>query len=447
MAKSSPSSSTSRPIPSLQPVAPLSANYMGGPGRVPTPTPTFRQSFLSSLSHRIILAISAVGFLSAIISGMVYEVRADTLFNQAADQAAESTRTVIINRIENSNLSARLKTQFEEAAQLRQPFTPARNLVAGSLAQAIAIVGLVAVGSALLAFLLGWWLTRRLVGPLERLRHASQQVANGDFTPRVTIGNEDEVGQVAYSFNLMAERLQGAENRRRELLSDVAHELKTPLASIQGHIEALRDNLPRAKANPEAIYDIVLEDVAELDRMVGSFRTWLNAQSMLENIELRPLDLSEELPNLLERFQPRAQGAGITLSVHFHARVPKVLADRNALRHLLSNLLDNALRYTPAGGKVQLVAWQGEGEQPGQGSSQRVTIAVADTGCGIAREHWAQLFERFYRVDKSRTRDTGGTGLGLALVKELATVQGGRVWLNSQVGQGTIFFVSLSVAA
>jgi two-component system, OmpR family, sensor histidine kinase BaeS len=409
----------------------------------PTP-PQFRRSFLSSLSNRIMLTIVAVGFLSALVSGVVYAIWANSLFNQAADQAAENVRTTLITRLDNSALPQRLKTQFEEAVKLREPFTPTRNLVKGTLAQAIAIVVVVAISSALLAFGLGWLLTRRLAAPLEKLRQASQQVATGDFTPRVEVGSQDEVGQVAYSFNLMAERLQGTENRRRALLSDVAHELKTPLASIQGHVEALRDNLPRAKADPDAIYSIVLEDVAELDRMVGSFRGWLTAQSMLENIEIKPLALAEELPNLLERFRPRATSAGIELSLQLDVANRKILADRNALRQMLSNLLDNALRYTPAGGKIQLKAWLGEGEKPRQGSPQRVTLAVADTGCGIAPEHWPHLFERFYRVDKSRSRDTGGTGLGLALVKELATAQGGRVWLNSRVGQGTIFFVSLS---
>jgi signal transduction histidine kinase len=113
------------------------------------------------------------------------------------------------------------------------------------------------------------------------------------------------------------------------------------------------------------------------------------------------------------------------------------------LRHLVSNLLDNALRYTAKGGSVRLMAWPGAGDRPNPQWHNRVTIAVVDNGCGIAPEHWSHLFERFYRVDKSRTRDTGGTGLGLAIVRELVEAQGGHIWLNSRVGQGTIFYVAL----
>ena len=128
-----------------------------------------------------------------------------------------------------------------------------------------------------------------------------------------------------------------------------------------------------------------------------------------------------------------------------------LLASRRSIRRLQDGpftletrqRIEDAVRYTPAGGYVQVTSWLGEGERPGQGSPGRVTIAVRDTGAGIAREHWAHLFERFYRVDRSRTRDTGGTGLGLAIVRELVEAQGGRVWLNSQPGKGTIFFVTL----
>ncbi|HEX2913389.1 MAG TPA: HAMP domain-containing sensor histidine kinase [Chloroflexia bacterium] len=411
--------------------------------------PVYTSSIRTSLSKRIVLAMVIVTVLSAILSGIFYQLRASRLVDQANQQVAEVTRQNTLARLENSRLPDRLKQDLIDTLELRPPAGRGTGKAVVNLAldQAVGAVLVVALGAGALAFVVGWLLTRRIVGPLEKLRLASQRVASGDYNGEVKVNGSDEVGQVAYSFNFMLHQLRDAESRRRDLLSDVAHELKTPLASIQGHIEALRDNLPRAKADPQSIYQVVLEDVAELDQMVGSLRTWLSAQGMLDRLELKPLPLGEELQTLVQRFQPQADNARIRLELKLDRSLKPALADRNALRHIVSNLLDNALRYTPAGGTVQVLAWQGEGENPGQGPATKITLAVADSGVGIAREHWPFIFERFYRVDKSRTRDTGGTGLGLSLVRDLAEAQGGRVWLNSQVGKGTIFYVSLPAAS
>ncbi len=410
------------------------------------PQPVFKRRWWSSLSSRILLAMVVVSFLSAIIGGVLYQVQV----SETIRQLDQHNRDDLIARIEYSRLGPRVTEQVKEAIESsRRLQVASRPVVNFALDYSIWIVVATALVASLLAFGLGWVLTRRIVGPLEKLLRASQQVAAGDFSQRVAVGNQDEIGQVAYSFNLMATELQGAEAKRRELLGDVAHELKTPLASIQGHVEALRDNLPRARANPDAIFEIVLEDVSELNRMIGSLRSWLNAQGTLEDLKPQPLALSEELTALIERFRPRAEAEQVRLELQLEPGTTKILADRNSLRQMLSNLLDNALRYTPAGGQVRLLAWAGESPQPGVKSTRadgRITLAVADTGCGIDPEHWPHLFERFYRVDKSRTRDTGGTGLGLALVRDLAQAQQGRVWLNSQVGGGTIFYISLPAA-
>ncbi len=399
--------------------------------------PKFKQGFFSSLSNRILVAMVVVAFLSAIFSGVLYQKRA----NDLASINLEQGRKTFLTRLDNSRLPEAVKQRVTESLELNKPIDSAGSqLVENSLEQAARVVSTVAIAAAVLAFIVGWVLTRRIVKPLEKLRLGSQMVAEGNFSQRVPVTGNDEIGQVAYSFNLMTEQLQQVEKRRSELLADVAHELKTPLASIQGHIEALRDNLPRAKADPQAIYDIVLEDVGELDRMVGSLRTWLNAQGLLERLEILPQNLTKELPAILDRFKPRAEEAQVQLELQLDPQAQQVLADRNALRHILSNLVDNALRYTPKGGKITISGWLGEGSNK---IANRVTLAVSDTGCGIAPEHWPHLFERFYRVDKSRSRDTGGTGLGLSLVKDLAEAQGGRVWLYSQVGQGTTFYISL----
>ncbi len=409
-----------------------------------------KPAFFSSLRRRIVITMVVVSFLSAIFGGLIYQSLASVVITGAFEQIETTYEKDIITRIDNSALLPRQKTLLKEqtlkSLQDDRPFTTGATKLIQFIDRYFWLVTVVALMSAMIAFILGWLITRRIVRPLEQLRRVSQAIAGGDFSQRVQVSGDDEVGQVAATFNFMAAQLDDAEAKRRRLLGDVAHELKTPLASIQGHIEALRDKLPRATANPQAIYDIVLEDVAELDRMVGSLRTWLNVQGLLENLQPQLLRLAQELPRLLERFDPKARSASIKLEFFLDKNTPPVLADHNALRHMLSNLLDNALRYTPSGGKVGLTAWPGNGERPQAGPVKFVTLAVTDTGQGIAPEHWPHLFERFYRVDQSRTRDSGGTGLGLAIVKALAEAQGGRVWVNSRVGQGTTFFISLPVA-
>jgi signal transduction histidine kinase len=398
-----------------------------------------KPSPFTSLKSRILVALVAIGFLSAIFSGIFYQLEA----NQTINQNLEAYRGNSLSRLENSRLPQAIKEQVATNLELRSPVTISKTVADNSLAQSIWVVALVAFGAALLASIVGWLLPERIVRPLAKLRMASQRAAQGDFSQRVAVEKNDEVGQVAYSFNFMAAELQGAETKRRQLLSSVAHELKTPLASIQGHVEALRDNIPQAKANPEAIYEIVLEDVAELDQMVSSLRSWLNGQSLIDNLEIKSLNLAEELPTIIERLRTRAEAATIQLKIQLNPQAKQVLADSRALKHIVSNLLDNALRYTPANGEIKLLAWCGEDERPSPKASNWVTLAVADTGCGIASEHWPHLFERFYRVAQTRTRDTGGTGLGLALVKDLTETMHGRVWLRSQVGHGTVFFVTL----
>lgn len=390
---------------------------------------------MQKLSNRIVLAMIMISFFSAIIGGILFQVRVSSLVRSIDERNLQEFSNTILSRLRGSRLPPRTIDEIETILELRTPLLSTRSVIMPALDQAVGVVILVAIVASILAFGLGWLLTRRIVLPLEKLRLASQQVATGDFAGRVAVSGNDEVGQVAYSFNLMATELQNAETKRRELLSDLAHEFKTPLASIQGHIEALRDNIPRAKADPQAIYDIVLEDVADLDKMIGSLRGWLNAQGMLENLQPINLNLITELPLVLTRFSPRAEAAQIKLKLELKNSPNEVLADRDALRHVLNNLVDNALCYTPKGGEVQLSAWQ---ETP-----KTITLAISDTGCGIAPEHWPHLFKRFYRVDRSRTRDTGGTGLGLALVQDLVKAQNGRVWFTSQVGKGTTFFVNL----
>ena len=416
-----------------------------GSSRINPPPFKFRPR-RPSLSRRIVWTMVLVGFLSAIVGGILYQVQVSDTIRRLDQRNRQEIIDNISLRLHETRLPTQVTERIDAILEQRRTVVSTRPMLETALDRSIWIVLLVAIVASVLAWLLGLLLTRRIVRSLTYLRQASQRVAQGDFSQRIPLGQPDEIGQVAYSFNLMSGRLENAEERRRELLSDVSHELKTPLASIQGHMEALRDGLPRAQANPQAIYDIVLEDVAELDRMVGSLRAWLNTQGLIENLEIGPLDLAVELPALIERFAPRAEAANLKLETGQLDKLRPVLADRNALRHILSNLVDNALRYTLAGGSIRLQAWPGEGESPRPGDPTRITLAVSDTGSGIAPEHWPHLFERFYRVDKSRSRDTGGTGLGLAVVRDLAQAQGGRVWLTSRVGEGTTFFVTLPAA-
>jgi signal transduction histidine kinase len=272
-------------------------------------------------------------------------------------------------------------------------------------------------------------LAHRMLAPVRHLTRAAGRLAEGDLSHRVPVTTKDELGQLAVSFNSMIDGLDRLERSRRELLHDVAHELRTPLTSLRCQIEALQDGLLAPDA--EAL-ESLHEETAHLGRLVDDLRDLSLATAGRLHLEREELDLREEAERAARASRSGVEGGTAGIEVPIEVEVPSglaVTADPGRLQQVLRNLLVNALRHTPAGGSVRILA------EPMEGG--RVEITVADDGPGIDPEHLPHLFDRFYRTDPSRSRATGGAGLGLAIVKNLVEAHGGHVWAeNAAQGSG-----------
>jgi signal transduction histidine kinase len=293
----------------------------------------------------------------------------------------------------------------------------------------------VAVGAALItALALSWIVSVRVVRPVRALAQAAQQLARGSHTARVPARGTDEVAQLAGAFNDMAASLQRAEELRRQLLADVAHELRTPLASVEGYVEALSDGvLPANEENWAAVRG----ETARLNRLVHDLQEVSRAEAHQLDLHLAATDPAFLLEEAARAARPGYAAKGVALVVELQPDLPRIEVDPGRMAEVFSNLLVNALRHTPRGGRVQISTHP---------RVDLVEIAVADTGEGIAPDHLDRIFERFYRVDPARSRASGGTGIGLAIARAIVEAHGGTVAAASDgIGRGATFTVRLPI--
>ena len=304
------------------------------------------------------------------------------------------------------------------------------SLVAG-VTRAVLVAGLTA---GLVGLLLALLLVRQITRPLGSLMRAASQIAGGDLSVRVPVQSHDELGELATTFNQMAGSLETQEKLRRNLMADVAHELRTPLAGIQGTVEALQDGIfPPTAENLQAVH----EQVMLLNRLVEDLRTLANAEAGQLSLARGPLNLTELCQRQVTAFQSRALAKAVTLTFTDEQQPISLAGDEQRLSQVLNNLLDNALRHTPTGGaiQVQLATVQGAAR-----------LAVIDNGEGIPTDALPHLFDRFYRADASRNRRTGGSGLGLAIARQIVQAHGGRIWAESPPAgqpQGSAFILTI----
>jgi len=294
---------------------------------------------------------------------------------------------------------------------------------------------LIAVAAGLSAVLLILGLSRRILAPVETLTAAARRMEAGDLSQRVEIKSRDEIGDLARAFNAMADGLTRLEELRRNMVSDVAHELRTPLSNIQGYLEAIQDGVVEPE---QRIIDSIHEEALLLNRLVDDLQDLSLAEAGQLRLERRPTELAPVVWKAVEAIQPQAAASEITLRVDLPEGLPLVDVDPERVGQVLRNLLDNALTHTPAGGKIAVTA----------GASGRwVEVSVQDTGDGITAEDLPHVFERFYRADKSRSRATGGAGLGLAIARQLVEAHGGEIGAQSDgvPGRGTRFSFRLPV--
>jgi signal transduction histidine kinase len=247
----------------------------------------------------------------------------------------------------------------------------------------------------------------------------------------VAVRSGDEVGELGRAFNAMSEAVGTSERLRRRLIGDVAHELRTPLTNIRAQLEAIQDGL--SEAGRPAI-DSLHEESMLLSRLVDELQDLAVAEAGEMRLDRSPVALCEAAASAAAAFALRARGSGVTIRIAVPEEMPRVSADRRRLAQVFGNLLSNALAHTPAGGSIVLEA------RPLDRSAE---IAVRDSGCGIAAKDLPFVFDRFYRADVSRSRETGGAGLGLPIVRQIVLAHGGAIRIESEPESGTGFFFSL----
>ncbi|MER3444535.1 MAG: two-component sensor histidine kinase [Meiothermus sp.] len=261
----------------------------------------------------------------------------------------------------------------------------------------------------------------------------SRRVSQGHYHDRLPVHGRDELASLAQDFNRMAEALERVEQSRVELIGSVAHELRTPLAGLQGYAEALADGvLP-----PEQAAGHISHEVRAMRRLVEDLSLVSRVEARAVEIHPQALDPAEALRWAVERFELVFAEQGVALRLEPCGPLPAVWGDPECLQQVLSNLLANALRHTPPGGEVGLKA---------EPARDGVHFSVRDTGPGIPPEHQARVFERFYRVDSARSRQDGGSGVGLTVARGLVEAMGGNMGLESEVGRGSTFWFTLPPA-
>ena len=297
--------------------------------------------------------------------------------------------------------------------------------------QAILWAGVIAV---LLALVLGIFLARRLTRPLFQLNRATQQVAAGDLSQRVPVNTHDEVGELAGHFNEMAAALETAEVQRQQLLADTAHDLRTPISIMQSHLEAMLDGV--FPTTPENL-GIVYEETLRLGRLVGDVRTLSLVEAGQLPLDKQPVDLAELVGQAAASFAPLAEADDIQLVTDLQPTLP-IQADPTRIHQVLANLIANALRYAPLGEqKPPTVSLSAAAE------ADKIMVKITDNGPGLTVEQQASVFDRFWRSDAARSREQGGSGLGLAIAKGIVEAHGGIIGVESQPGNGAMFWFTL----
>jgi signal transduction histidine kinase len=288
------------------------------------------------------------------------------------------------------------------------------------------------LASIVLSLIMGRW----IASPLGRMVNASRAVAQGE-NPSVPVEGPDEVQELARAMNDMSQRVQASQQSQRDFVANVSHELKTPLTSIQGFSQALLDGTAQT---PEALHQaatVIFNEANRMHRLVLDLLSLARLEAGTADLQHAPVEMQALLQGIVEKFLPQARTAQIELS-YSGKDLPAMLGDADRLAQVFTNLVDNAIKFTPAGGQVRVSAEVGNGA---------LIVSVADTGKGILPEDQKRIFERFYQVDRSRRGGTiRGVGLGLPIARQIVLAHGGTLWVESQPAQGSRFVVKIPLS-
>ena len=303
-----------------------------------------------------------------------------------------------------------------------------RNTFNEALVIAVLAASVVALG-------VSYVFSRNILSPVRVMTNASQRIAEGHYDERVEMRGEDELHQLAGSFNKMAEQLEQVENMRRRLIGDVAHELRTPLTAIKGSAEALMDGVLPASAET---YSQIHAEAERLSRLVDDLQELSRVESRATQLNIHHADSTALVQTVSKRLWHQFDEKQVTLTVALPHNPILIQADEDRIVQVLTNLMGNALQYTPPNGTVTVSIERDKSE---------ARFSVRDTGFGIPAEHLKHIFDRFYRVDKSRSRAHGGSGIGLTIAKYLVEAHGGKIWAESAgENKGSAFMFTLPLA-
>lgn len=294
------------------------------------------------------------------------------------------------------------------------------------------------VFSAMIIILIGmmsWGFSYIITYPLEEFTQAARKISKGDFSANIKVNGNNEFAQMANTFNYMSNELSHLEEKRRKFVSDVSHELKTPMAGIK----LICDSLVQTPEPPKEMLTEFLGDMSEevdrLTRLVDRLLTLTRLDNGTASLKPKQTDIKEILSQIVRKLRNIAMAKNIELiSDYTEAELPPILLDYDKIYEAIYNIVDNAIKYTPDGGSVKISA---------QARENFIVVKVADTGAGINEEDREKIFERFVRLDDSRSRETGGTGLGLAITREAVTMHGGTIEVSENEGGGSVFTVIL----
>jgi histidine kinase len=297
-----------------------------------------------------------------------------------------------------------------------------------------------ALAALLAAGWVSWLLSRQVTIPVKEMQQASQKIAAGSYQERVSIPGDplqtDELSQLALSFNRMAERLERTEDRRRMLIADITHELRTPLTAIQGSLEGLLDEVLPAQPST---YQRINQEAERLSRLVDDLQELSRIEAEAYSLNPQPTAVDHLLNTIRDRLQQQFEDKGVRLRIEREPDFPPVVVDEKRIDQVFLNVVGNALQYTPSGGWVRIKAEEADG---------KLQYTIEDSGIGIAAEDLPHIFTRFYRVDKSRSRASGGSGIGLTISRHLIEAHGGRIWAESDgLGRGSRFIFTLPASS
>jgi signal transduction histidine kinase len=305
----------------------------------------------------------------------------------------------------------------------------------------IRYLGISGLAAGTLALLIGWVFARQVTAPVTALTLATGKIAQGEWAHRLDVTSTDELGQMSAAFNTMAEDLQTQKDLRSRLVNNVAHELNTPLSIIQLELEALNDGMQA----PDAAVRNVRREIDLLHNLVNDLALLAATDEGVLQLQRKPTDISALVAEEVARWKSHAEADQLQLTFHRPKNaLPQISVDALRITQALGNLIANAIRHTPAGGDITLLLEQVDAlppkhRPPSQISGPYLLLTIKDTGEGIPESHLHNIFERFYRADPARSRNTGGRGLGLAIVRQIIEMHQGSIWVESEKGKGSTF--------